>query len=134
MAWAPGPSEVASIEGTLTLLDTEWIEVMGFDPDVIDLLDYQRWVLGTQVFGTLSGTRIGLQTALEKNLVNEKRYRIIYNYNDDPWEIRIETATEDTDFGEEGLSNTKLLGALELCRPCGFLFTHECVSVETFEE
>ena len=129
-----GPSEVASIEGTLTLLDTEWIEVMGFDPDVIDLLDYQRWVLGTQVFGTLSGTRIGLQTALEKNLVNEKRYRIIYNYNDDPWEIRIETATEDTDFGEEGLSNTKLLGALELCRPCGFLFTHECVSVETFEE
>jgi hypothetical protein len=129
-----GPTESASTTGTLTLLDTEWIEVMGFDPDVIDLLDYQRWVLGTQVFGTLSGTRIGLETALEKNLVNQKRHRIIYNYNDNPWEVRIETATEDTDFGEEGLSNTKLLGALELCRPCGFLFTHECVSAEFFEE
>lgn len=127
-----GSTETASTNGTLTLLDTEWIEVMGFDPDVIDLLDYQRWVLGTQVFGTLSGTRIGLETAIEKNLINQKRYAIIYNYDNDPWHVRIETATEDTDFGEEGLSNTRFLGALELCRPCGFLFTHECVAAENF--
>lgn len=127
-----GVTESASTNGTITLLDTEWIEVMGFDPDVIDLLDYQRWVLGTQVFGTLSGTRVGLETALERNLINQKRYRILYNYNNDPWRVHIESATSDTDFGEEGLPNTKLLGALELCRPCGVLFTHECVDETTF--
>jgi len=127
-----GTTESATGTGTLTLLDTEWIEIMGFDPDVIDLLDYQRWVLGTQVFGTLSGTRIGLETAIEKNLINEKRYSIIYNYDGDPWHIRIETATPDTDFGEEGAANTRFLGALELCRPCGYLFTHECVPAENF--
>lgn len=128
-----GPDRTATSNGTITLLDTEWIEVIGFDPDVIDLLDYQRWVLGSQVFGTLSGTRIGLETAIERNLINQKRYRIIYNYNDDPWHVKIESVTDDTDLGEEGLSNTKLLGAIELCRPCGFLFTHECISEEAFE-
>lgn len=128
-----GPTESSTAGGTLTSLDSEWIEIMGFDPDVIDILDYQRWIIGTQVFGTMSGTRLGLETAIERNLINEKRYSIEYNYDGDPWKIRIVTVTEDTDFGEEGLPNNRLLGALELCRPCGFVIVHECLNAEAFE-
>lgn len=128
-----GATESSTGGGNITLLDSEWIEIMGFDPDVIDILDYQRWIISTQVFGTMSGTRLGLEAAIERNLINQKRYSIIYNYEGDPWTIKIESVTGDTDFGEEGFPNNRLLGAIELCRPCGFLFVHECISVEAFE-
>jgi hypothetical protein len=128
LVWAQaGSNESASVFGTITLLDTEWGEVAAFAPDTATASEYARFNLRTGVFGNRAGTRSALEEVIEENLINDKVYNIIYSFGGNPWTIKITTAVADTLGGVISTSNAGLLSALELVRPCGFIFVHECV-------
>ena len=129
LVWAQaGANESASVFGTVTLLDTDWGEVAAYAPDAVAALAYARWNVKTGVFGTRAGTRSALEEVIEENLINNKVYNIIYSFGGNPWTIKITTAVADTLGGViDGNSNSGFLSALELVRPCGFTFVHECV-------
>ena len=128
LVWSQaGANESVSVFGTITLLDTEWGEVAAYAPDTAAASEYARWNIKTGVFGTRAGTRSALEEVIEENLINAKVYNIIYAFGGDPWTIKITTAVADTLGGVISTSNSGFLSAIELVRPCGFTFVHECV-------
>ena len=122
-----GITEIASGFGQIALVDTDWGEVVAYEPDDAGSLAYARWILESNAFGNLAGTRQGLDAAIVQNLKGTKSYNIIYSFGN-VWTVKIRTLTADTPGGVTGSSIAGFLNAIELVRPCGFIFVHECVA------
>jgi hypothetical protein len=123
-----GTDESTSVDGTITLVDTEWGEILEYAPDILGLIQYLRWIVTYSAFGNWAGTQRGLEDAIQQNLINDQVFDLIRNPSgSNPWELKIESATADTQGGIVSTENTALLDAVELARPAGFILSHECV-------
>lgn len=127
ITWAQaGSNESTTVDGLITLVDTEWGEIVDYAPDLLGLISYLRWIAQYGAFGNWAGTRRGLEDAIQQNLINNKVFTLTYAYGGNPWAIRINTATEDTQGGVVNTSSQGLLDAVELSRPCGYVLSHVC--------
>lgn len=121
-----GTNESTTVDGLITLVDTEWGEIVDYAPDLLGLIAYLRWIAQYGAFGNWAGTKRGLDDAVQQNLINDKVFTLTYAYGGNPWAIRISSDADDTQGGVIGNSNQGLLDAVELCRPCGFVLSHIC--------
>lgn len=121
-----GTNESTTVDGLITLVDTEWGEIIDYAPDLLGLVAYLRWIAQYGAFGNWAGTKRGLDDTIQRNLINDKVFTLTYAYGGNPWAIRISSDADDTQGGVIGNSNQGLLDAVELSRPCGFVLSHIC--------
>ena len=130
------PSVSASLEttGTVTLVDTSWIELESFDLDDSNVEDAQRSLLTTARTGHNAGTKQAIIDVLNQVLLNTKWFSYSVQPTIAPWVISIRTLTSETPNGETGSPSQVVLDELMPVKPMGFTITHECVDLDLLYE
>jgi hypothetical protein len=113
-----GPDENAATLGTITALDSEWIEVENYDRLRTDLQDILRWQVKFAYNGINGGTLEALENSVKRELTGDKFVNIRYRVQNNPWFIIVETKQTET---PTGVTNEMLLDPQEVSGEVGGL-------------
>lgn len=115
--------------GTVTLVDNSWTEIEFFDTRDANYEISQRNLITTQRTGLRAGTKQAIVDTLEQVLLYTKSYLYAINPTRYPWMIFIETLTDETPEGVNGVESQYLVRELNEVKPMGFIIYHRCRDV-----
>jgi len=129
ISWSQaGADESALTNGSITVLDTNWIELETFDPTDSNVVTGQRSLVRSARTGSMAGTKRAMIDAVSDILSGNKSVGFIIDPISDPWLIATQTLVSETSGGVLGQEDTAVLNLLNSVKPMGFVVTHECVS------
>jgi hypothetical protein len=128
LTWSQDGSAVSGSTGTVTLVDTEWIEIETLDTTDANYIPSRRELVEDRRTGYDSGTCKSIRDAIRYLLTGTKTIDVSFDPIQNPWKIYIKTLTSETPSGVTGQESALLLSELNKVRPMGFKIYHECVS------
>lgn len=125
----PAVSAAAEATGTITLVDTSWIELEAFDLLDANIDATRRDLVSTARIGHNAGTNQAIIDAVKPILSGNKTVIIDIDPITSPWVITIYTLTSETPEGLTGSSSADVLSAARASKPMGFSLSHECIDL-----
>ena len=122
----PAISATDEYTGTVTLVDTSWIEIESFNTIDSNYDDAQRNLISTARTGHNAGTKQAIIDTLEQILLGTKSYTYSVDPFNSPWVITIETLTSETPNGVDDVESEVVVAQLETVKPMGFTISHTC--------
>lgn len=130
----PAISATSESSGTVTLVDTSWIEIESFDTQGSNYDSAQRNLISTARTGHNAGTKQAIIDTLEQILLGTKFYNYSVDPFNNPWVIDVKTLTSETPGGITGSESQLVLDQLTSVKPMGFTIHHECVDADLLYE
>ena len=136
ISWSQtGNDESASYEGTVTVLDTEWIELENYNPTISGLDEYLRWQVKYAYTGMNAGTYSAIVNTVKRVLIGNKTVTVIYAWEGNPWQVLIRTKTSESPDGvsedlpaSDGTASFTITEYLKKVKPVGYKLIHECTA------
>ena len=123
----PAIDEATESTGTVTLVDTSWIEIEQYDTQDSNYISSQRNLATTARTGHNAGTKQAIIDTLESFLLGDKWYSYSANPLSNPWVISLQTLTSETPGGVTGEQSDLVIFELAPVKPMGFSIVHECI-------
>lgn len=130
----PVISEPDEFTGSVTLVDTSWLEIEFFDTQDSNYENAQRNLVSTARTGHNAGTKQAIIDTLEQVLLGTKWYSYEIDPFNSPWVISIQTLATETPGGVVGSESLLVMEQLETVKPMGFVIAHECVDLDLLYE
>ena len=128
LTWAQDGSAVSEAVGTITLVDTEWIEIETLDTTDANYIPSRRDLVSDRRTGHDAGTCKSLRDGIRYLLTGTQTIDVFFDPIQNPWKIFIRTLTSETPGGINGVESPLLMSELNKVRPMGFKVYHECVA------
>ena len=127
LQWSQSGTSASGSTGTVTLVDSTWIEIETYNYTDSNLVAGRRGLVTTARTGHNAGTYQAMEDSISGLLSGTKTIKFVVDPVASPWTILVKTLTSET---IDGVSNTEsqiLIGQLRAVKPLGFVVNHLCV-------
>lgn len=130
----PAISATTENVGTVTLVDTSWLEIETFDTQDSNFVSTRRQLIAFPRTGHGAGTEQAISEAVKVILTGTKTISIVTDPVEAPWTIFIRTLVSETPNGVIGTSSQTVIDEANSVKPMGFKIEHECVDLVEFND
>ena len=127
LTWLQDGSATSESIGSVTLVDTEWIEIETFDTTDANFIPSRRDLVADARTGHDAGTCRSLRDGIRYLLSGTQTIDVFFDPIQFPWKIFVKTLTSETPGGITGAESALLASELRKVKPMGFIVYHECV-------
>lgn len=130
----PSVNESDEFTGSVTLVDSNWIEIESFDTGDANFVAGRRTQISSARTGLNSGTKEAIESALQDLLTGTKWYEYSSDPFTKPWVITLKTLVTETPGGVIAEQSDYIVSKLYPVKPMGFVIEHECVDLDQLYE
>jgi hypothetical protein len=127
LEWSQSGVSASGSVGTVTLVDSDWIEIESFDITDSNFIPTRRQLVTDRRTGHDAGTCRSLRDGIRYLLSGTQTIDVFFDPIQFPWQIFVKTLTSETPSGITGTQSPLLITELRKVKPMGFIVTHECV-------
>lgn len=128
LTWAQSGASATESTGTVTFVDTEWIEIETYDTTDANFIPSRRELVKDARTGLDAGTCRSLRDGVRYLLTGTQTIDVFFDPVEFPWKIFVKTLTSETPGGVTGSESALLSSELRKVKPMGFIVYHECVA------